>query len=121
MKLSLDEMKRIVIGTLVANGVKLEEAENMEGYIMDEYFDGSDIYVKFEGYTITKEAGYGGFEGAGDNVWFVFKVTKDSETQYFRKSGYYDSWNGTEWDYGIELVKPKEVMVIEWEPYIEGK
>ena len=119
MRLNLDEMKRIVIGTLVLNGVDLEEAEDMSGYTLDEYFNDSDDCVKFEGYTITKEARYGGFEGGGDSVWIVFKVTKDNETQYFRKSGYYDSWNDTEWDSGIELVKPKEVTVIKWYPYKE--
>jgi len=113
-KLSLEEMKRVVIGTLVANGLPEERAESLDGYNMEEYFCEDPEYKEFEGYIIREEESFGGYEGDGDSIWKVFKVTKDDEVQYFRTSGYYDSWNGTEWERSIELVDPHEVTVIKW-------
>lgn len=52
---------------------------------------------------------YGG-EGQGDDYWTVFKI----QDRYFRKNGWYDSYNGSEWDGALEEVFPKEVKKIEW-------
>jgi len=58
-----------------------------------------------------------GGEGLGDNIWKVFKINniETNEKTYFKVSGYYDSWNDSDWDGGINFVKPKEVTVIKWE------
>lgn len=36
--------------------------------------------------------------------------------RYFKKNGFYDSWNGTEWDGDFEEVKPVKVEYTEYHP-----
>jgi hypothetical protein len=92
-----------------------------EEYIKD--FDGDAFQDAFRGsftdgkYTLACEEDFGGYEGAGETTWVVYSL-KDNETKeviYFRLNGYYDSWNGTEWEYDFVIVNPKEVVKIEWE------
>lgn len=71
-------------------------------------------YFRKMGYEIRSEDGYGG-AGLGEEYWGVFSTTKDGQTQYWRFSGYYASYNGAEVEpSSLEEVKPKEVKVIEW-------
>ena len=53
-----------------------------------------------------------GREGGGENIWVVFQV---GET-FFRKTGYYNSWEGSDWSYGdLEIVVPKEKLITVYE------
>ena len=55
--------------------------------------------------------GFGG-EGQGDEMWVVFTVGD----RYFKKTAYYDSWNGADWENGyFKEVVPKQVMRTEYE------
>lgn len=54
---------------------------------------------------------YGG-EGQGDSLWVVFRVGD----QLFRKSGYYNSWDGGYFDGDLEEVEPYEVTVTRYRP-----
>ncbi len=56
----------------------------------------------------------GGSEGDGQYVERVLKATHDIHTAYWRVTASYDSWNGTEWDTGAEVVFPKEVAVTQY-------
>jgi hypothetical protein len=53
-----------------------------------------------------------GGEGKGDDTWVVFQLG----TQLFRKSGYYASHYGTDWDGPLEEVRPVQKMVTFYEP-----
>ena len=66
------------------------------------------------GYKISLEKDFGGYEGAGEETWKVFKLTSDDSLTYFRINGYYSSWVATEWDDSIEIVEPREVTVIKY-------
>jgi len=94
--------------------------EQAEEYIRD--FDGDTFQEAIGGrftegkYTISCEEHFGGYEGSGEKTWVVYSL-KDDETDeviYFKLNGWYNSWNGTEWDAEIEIVKPVEVTVIKW-------
>jgi len=94
--------------------------EEDEEHIRD--FDGDSFQEAIRGnftdgkYTLSYEEDFGGYEGAGEKTWVVYSL-KDNETDeviYFRLNGWYDSWNGTEWENDFVIVNPKEVIRIEW-------
>lgn len=52
-----------------------------------------------------------GGEGQGDQLWFVFRVTDaDGEDRLFRKSGYYASYDGGEYDGDLDEVVEAQVL-----------
>jgi hypothetical protein len=53
---------------------------------------------------------YGG-EGSGDDYWVVFKIGD----QFFRKDGWYASYDGGELDGELYEVKPTKVSVTEYQ------
>jgi hypothetical protein len=59
--------------------------------------------------TMTLVSQFGG-EGKGDDIWRVFQIGD----QFFKKSGYYSSWNGTDWSYDFVEVTPVSVTVTEY-------
>ncbi|AVD99356.1 hypothetical protein SEA_BILLNYE_184 [Streptomyces phage BillNye] len=48
-------------------------------------------------------------EDSGEQ-WLLFKVGE----QYFRKYGYYNSWDSPEWDGRLVAVIPREVTVVKF-------
>jgi|SRR6185436_1829797 len=71
---------------------------------------GGTLGTKLGTFKAVSEAGG---EGQGDDIWFVFEV-KDTG-QLFKKSGYYASHYGTEWDGPFEEVRAVERMVVFYE------
>ena len=66
-------------------------------------------------YTFIREEEVGGYEGAGENTHYVFSLI-DNRTEVktsFKISGYYNSWDSTEW-YSFDIVEPKEITVMQW-------
>lgn len=59
---------------------------------------------------------YGG-EGEGETYYKVFKITnkQTNEEVFIKFDGFYDSWNGTEWEYDPFFVKPVEKTIIDYE------
>ena len=113
-KLSEDEVRKIVIDLMVENGACEDKAEEMNGYEMEEYMGYGDN-KPCNGYSISQTDQHGG-EGEGDVMYQVWTIIDEAGNKTNVKvEGYYDSWNGTEWDGYITLVKPVEVMVIQWE------
>ena len=49
--------------------------------------------------------------GGGDNIWLVFKVTSAFSTRYFKKTGYYASYEGSSWDGPFTEVHPVDRVV----------
>lgn len=58
----------------------------------------------------------GGGEGGGSAASRVYKVTTtvDDEVHYFQLTGFYDSYNGTEWDNELVEVFPHQVVVTKY-------
>lgn len=72
---------------------------------------------EFEGFTIEQVDKYGG-EDQGSDYWFVVSITDGTDTQYFKYSGHYNSWEGTEWydfDDFLKEVKPEEKTITVYE------
>lgn len=82
---------------------ELDEDETIE-------IDGHQVFIKL----VHSE---GGGEGEGDYVERVMAVNIDGEVvSYVRVTGYYESYNGTEWNGDWELVEPREVTVTQYFP-----
>jgi hypothetical protein len=58
-----------------------------------------------------------GGEGEGDHKHIVFRITPmwTSVTRYFKKNGYYSSYDGTDWDGAFFEVEPVRKTVTVYE------
>ncbi len=77
----------------------------------------TDLWKDLEnqGYSIVSVAGYGG-EGEGDEYWGVFSLTYKGETQLFKISGWYASYDGATIDeWNIRRVYAREKVIIVYE------
>jgi hypothetical protein len=57
-----------------------------------------------------------GGEGSAEHIWLVFSVTNGDSVQYFKKTGYYASYDGSNWDGALVEVEPFEKTVTDWKP-----
>lgn len=58
-----------------------------------------------------------GGEGQGSSYGYVFKIDHPEHgVGYIAYEGYYDSWNGTDWDEDPFMVEPKEQTITVYEP-----
>lgn len=70
-----------------------------------------DGVLESVGWTLKYLDGYGG-EGKGDEYWFVFTVTDGTTTRHVKVDGWYQSYNGGEYDKWFEVFpKKKEITV----------
>lgn len=73
--------------------------------------DTHGLVLKGETVSAVYMDGESGGEGSGESVWLVFKVG----VQYFKKTGYYASYDGTSWDGDVTEVRRRQVTVSMWE------
>lgn len=68
------------------------------------------------GFFLTQVDATGGNEGGGDYVERVFEIADVDGISYgfVRQTGFYTSEYGTEWDYEITRVYPKQVVVTQY-------
>lgn len=76
----------------------------------------SEIELKyFDGFGYIEVVDTFGGEGEGDQYWFVFKITDDNgEVRYFRRDGWYASFNGGYYDGPTEEVVQQEKTITVW-------
>lgn len=67
-----------------------------------------------DGWTGKVEAEYGG-EGQGDQYWMVISVSDGNTTRYFRRDGWYASYDGGYLDGDTYEVKPQEKTIVVYE------
>jgi len=65
-----------------------------------------------QGISYTHVDNYGG-EGQGDEYWSVYEFTRGKDNVYVKFSGWYQSYNGSEYDEYF-FVEPKEKVVTEY-------
>lgn len=70
---------------------------------------------EYNGITIRCVKNVGGYEGSGEERWAVFSLEDETGIRYFRKDGYYASYDGTTWDGAFREVKPTERTVVFYE------
>jgi len=108
---------------IVSEGVK-GTYKTWKDEIVDTEYDGSDFWSEAEGalsiilddeHTAQFFDGALGGEGSAEYIWQVWAV-KDAEgnLQYFKKEGYYASYDGSNWDGSLFEVEPFEKTVTDW-------
>lgn len=65
--------------------------------------------------TVTVVDTVGGSEGDGESQCVVIKVVQGEVTRYFKKSGYYSSYGGSDWDGEIRSVWPSQKTITVYE------
>ena len=95
-----------------------------QGEKVDGVYEGSDFWheagdsseVKLDdNHTATFVDGETGGEGSGEYIWQVWSVKDaDGNEQFFRKTGYYMSYEGSTWDGDLTEVVPFEKTVTDW-------
>lgn len=118
----------------IVSDMSLEEAEAKlfeilaldNGYTLEEYeaewgdsYSSSGLWQEFmdegmtntvDGLTAKVEAEYGG-EGKGDKYWMVVSLSDGETTRYFRKDGWYASYDGGSLDGDTYEVSPQEKVI----------
>jgi hypothetical protein len=79
-----------------------------------EHHWGSSEAKTYENYTAKVEAAYGG-EGEGDQYWMVVSISDGETTRYFRKDGWYASYDGGYLDGDTYEVTPQEKVITVYE------
>lgn len=67
------------------------------------------------GISLTEVDSEGGYEGGGSHVESVQALKVDGTVLlHFRITGFYESYNGTEWEDGFQIVYPRQVTVTQY-------
>lgn len=66
------------------------------------------------GFKLAVSDQYGG-EGQGDTLYIVISLSDGTNTRYFRKDGFYASYDGSTWDGDFREVTPVERTVTFYE------
>jgi hypothetical protein len=70
-----------------------------------------------DGFSLALVHSVGGDEGEGERVVRVFLISDHhgpTADVYFRVTGHYTSYDGTEWDRTFDIVVPRQVMVTQY-------
>jgi len=65
-------------------------------------------------YNVEQVDSKGGYEGGGEHMEVVLKITKDDDVKYVKVTGYYSSWDSSEW-HAAKFVEPKEKTITVYE------
>lgn len=96
--------------------------KELEDYIEEEFYTDlwHDLWAPYDK-DRTKETPFGvieyvaHFEDGYDEGQVARSVVFKIGDRHFRKSGYYDSWEGGAWDGELEEVRPREKMITVYE------
>jgi hypothetical protein len=80
-----------------------------ESSFWHEGYDNSPLELPGVGTAVYVDGEHGG-EGSAEYIWQVWQIGD----QYFRKTGYYVSYDGSNWDGSLEEVVPFEKTVTDW-------
>lgn len=102
-----------------------DEGLHQVGDSEDAAYEGSEFW--HEAYWGRKEYDLGEFgvaqyldgetggEGSAEYIWQVWQVTDgEGNVQFFKKEGYYMSYDGSNWDGELFEVEPYEKTVTDW-------
>jgi len=88
----------------------LEDNNSVWSAVME--YEGKDY--ELDGYSAKVVATYGG-EGQGDQYWVVISISDGETTRYFRRDGWYASYDGGYLDGPTSEVAPKEKVITVFE------
>ncbi len=94
----------------VANAIEEMGVSDFVGRL-DNWGDSTKAADLSVGEAVLKDAKFG-CEGGGEELWLVFAIGE----QFFRITGYYSSYEGSEWESDVTEVEPREKVVTVYEP-----
>jgi hypothetical protein len=94
------------------NVENFDELSSISGAWSEAKYEGSE--ETFEGLTAKVVKEYGG-EGKGEEYWMVISLSDTNTTRYFRKDGWYASYDGGSLDGEVYEVQPTERTVVFYE------
>lgn len=94
--------------------VKVEALTNLNIDAVWQNLHGEGNEGTLDGWTGKVVSAFGG-EGEGDQYWMVVSVSDGETTRYFRKDGWYASYDGGYLDGDVYEVAPKEKVVVFYE------
>lgn len=80
-----------------------------------DFTEGQLVWVDDQPATIqVEDARFGGEGDYNTETYVVFRVGTLDAVKYFQISGWYSSYEGTDWESTFKEVKPLEVKVTKW-------
>jgi hypothetical protein len=131
-EMSVEEAASKALAALLTDGMEkyIPEGEKMSDYLSAEWSypeedlseNGSawhEIKMEgstgdYDGFTAKVVAEYGG-EGQGDAYWVVVSISDGETARYFRRDGWYASYDGGNLDGPTTEVAPQEKMIVVYE------
>lgn len=118
MSLTVEQVEKLLVDAYnQEQGREVWDYDIEYWYEIEELF-GWDADKSFvvHGRTIAAESFDTGGEGHAEDIYMVFRtVDVDGTVQYWRKEGYYASFDGDNWDGDFREVKPVERVVTFYE------
>jgi len=122
--LNLDWSEKMSLKIEIGNMLDAADRDVLSDFFLSEVSDKNNEYCyeetrEFITEIYSKEIkhkfvdSFGG-EGQGDSFWSVYSFTKDDETVYVKFDGWYQSYNGAEYDSWF-FVKPVQVTVTQYQ------
>lgn len=105
---SPEDVERIVLGNAFPGGY----AGSWWTWRDENGDDGTDVEGLGNVATVDTE---GGYEGGPEHTHVVIRVTQGDVVRYFKKTGYYSSYGGSDWDGDIHAVQPTTKTVTVYE------
>lgn len=73
------------------------------------------LVIDDQGYVaVVADSKFGGEGDFASDCYIVFRVHNSNEEKFFRISGWYQSYEGTDWDDSLHEVVAQPVQVVEW-------
>ena len=111
-EMSVEDTKALILSDTIAyfNQVLDEAGEHLS------VFDYSGSPEAINGFELKEVYSEGGYEGGGEHAEVVVGIFHGNEAlAYIRFTGFYNSYEGTEWDTSsVERVYPREVVVTQY-------
>lgn len=122
----MDADKAIEYLTIAYIAIQKTWYEDHPQYIMPDFEEDKDDYswdafteieeVNVNGVVVKQVEKQGGGEGSGEHMHVVFSFTfPDGQVEYWRKEGYYASFDGGYWDGDFSKVQPVQRVVTFYE------
>lgn len=92
----------------------LDNLDQFEFYAPEDYFWKKGSQGTSNGILFELETSYNDLDDT-DHKYVVVKVTKEDESVFIKFEGYYNSYEGTEWNGLFHIVERKEVVKTVWE------
>lgn len=115
--LTVEQVEQLLVDVYNQNYKWADGSEDINWNEIEELFEwGNSDGYEAHGVKIENADFDTGGEGHAEDIHMVFKTTdRNGNVQYWRKNGYYASYDGSSWDGDFREVRPVERLVTFYE------